>query len=53
MIALRSSSELERMAEAGAIADECMQMVLGLVSAGISTWELDREAESFIRKLSG
>lgn len=53
MIALRSSSELERMAEAGAIADECMQKVLGLVSAGISTWELDREAESFIRKHGG
>ena len=53
MIALRSSSEIERLAEAGAIADECMHMVLDLVRAGISTWELDQKAESFIRKHGG
>jgi len=53
MIALRSSAEIQRLADAGAIADECMQMVLELVRAGVSTWELDQKAESFIRKHGG
>ena len=50
MIALRSSQEIEALAESGRLAEECMLMLEGLVQEGISTWEIDREAETFIRR---
>ncbi len=49
MIALRSSHEIELLAESGRLAEDCMQMLMGLVEEGISTWEIDREAEHYIR----
>jgi len=53
MIQLRTSEEIERMAQAGALADECMQMLVQRVEPGITTGELDREAEQFIRSRGG
>lgn len=49
MIALRSEHEIGLLAESGCLAEDCMQMLMGLVQEGISTWEIDREAESYIR----
>ncbi len=49
MIVIKSDKEIEAMAEAGRIAGLCLKHLGQLIQPGISTQELDIEAESFIR----
>jgi methionyl aminopeptidase len=49
MITLKSARELEVMARAGRIVAESLALVRSLVRPGVSTEELDGEAERFIR----
>lgn len=53
MVTLKSSREIEIMAAAGAIACRALALVRQLVRPGISTGELDREAEASIRQQGG
>ncbi|MFD1395769.1 type I methionyl aminopeptidase [Kroppenstedtia eburnea] len=50
MIILKSAKELERMREAGRIVHETHQMLKEAIRPGVTTRELDRLAEQFIRK---
>ncbi|PTX58202.1 methionine aminopeptidase type I [Melghirimyces profundicolus] len=50
MIILKSSKELERMRTAGRIVYETHQLIKEAIRPGVTTGELDRLAESFIRK---
>jgi len=49
MIILKTDEEIEIMALAGRIAAECLSMLGKIVEPGITTRELDRIAEAFIR----
>ncbi len=49
MIHLKSSDEIERLFEAGQLTAAVHERVAALIEPGVSTWELDQEAESFIR----
>lgn len=49
MIQIRTSRELKIQREAGRITAECMELVASMVKPGVSTLELDRAAERFIR----
>jgi methionyl aminopeptidase len=49
VIIKKSPSEIEQMAEAGAILVKTMDLLAGKVRAGVTTGELDRAAEKFIR----
>ena len=50
MIILKSAKELERMRKAGRIVYETHQMLKEAIRPGVTTRELDRLAEKFIRK---
>ena len=53
MIQLKSAREIETMAEGGRILGATVQMLKGVVRAGMSTRELDAIAEEFIRSHPG
>jgi methionyl aminopeptidase len=46
---LKKPEEIEKMARAGVILGECLEHLAGLVRAGITTLDLDRAADTFIR----
>jgi len=50
---LKSPREIDTMAKAGAIVHATLELCRGLVKPGISTEDLDREAERFIRSHPG
>ncbi len=50
MIELKTNRQLEKMREAGRIVAETLNLLKKAVQAGITTQELDRLAEDFIRK---
>lgn len=49
MINIRSESEIEKISKACQIVKETLELIEGLISPGITTIELDTEAENFIR----
>ena len=53
MIQLKSQREIEAMAEGGRILAETVEMLRNSVAPGLSTMDLDRLAEDFIRSHSG
>jgi methionyl aminopeptidase len=53
MITIKSAREVETMTAAGRILAETLQLLAGRVAPGVSTWELDRVAEEFIRSHPG
>ncbi len=53
MIVRKSAAELEAMREGGRITAACLKMLVENVWAGVSTKELDRMAEEFIRSRGG
>lgn len=53
MISIKSPREIDTMARAGHIVYETLQLMRGLVKPGITTEDLDREAEAFIRSHPG
>jgi methionyl aminopeptidase len=53
MVTLKSPREIDTMARAGAIVAATLDLCRGLVRPGLSTEELDREAEKFIRGHKG
>jgi methionyl aminopeptidase len=52
-VELKSNAELQAMAKAGDVAGRTLQAVAKAIEVGISTKELDRVAENFIRKNGG
>lgn len=52
-VTIKSHAQLEKMRVAGRLVGETLNHLEKLVEVGISTYELDREAESFIRKHGG
>jgi methionyl aminopeptidase len=53
MVTLKSPREIDTMARAGAIVEATLNLCRGLVKPGISTEDLDRDAEKFIRSHPG
>ena len=53
MIHIRNESEIARLREAGRRTAQCMQFLGGLIDCGITTGELDSQAEYFIRENGG
>jgi methionyl aminopeptidase len=53
VIQLKSSREIELMALGGKILAASVEMLRGAVHPGMSTWELDKQAEEFIRSHDG
>lgn len=53
MIQIRNHSEIAKLREAGRQTARCMEYISGLIAPGITTGELDRLAEQFIRKNGG
>lgn len=53
MIIRKSQPEIEKMARAGTVVRECLEMLGREVGPGITTGELDRLAEEFIRSRGG
>ena len=53
MIHIRNESEIAMLREAGRRTAQCMEHLRGLVAPGITTGELDKEAEQFIRSHGG
>jgi len=53
MITIKSSREIDTMAEAGRLVAETLALVASHVAPGVSTGELDRVAEDFIRSHPG
>ncbi|MEO5825336.1 MAG: type I methionyl aminopeptidase [Gemmatimonadales bacterium] len=53
MITLKSQREIETMAQAGRILYDTLQLMRRIVQPGMSTEDLDREAERFIRSHPG
>ena len=53
MIHIKSQREIQLMREAGAVADTCMSQVEAMVRPGVTTGEIDRMAEAFIRNAGG
>jgi methionyl aminopeptidase len=53
LIVRKSAAELEAMREGGRITAACLKMLVKNVRAGISTKELDRMAEEYIRSCGG
>jgi len=49
VIVIKSPREIDTMAEAGRILAETLALVSSQVVPGLSTWELDEDAEEFIR----
>ena len=52
-ITIKSPSQLEKMRVAGRLVGETLNYLETLVEVGVSTYELDKEAEAFIRKHGG
>ena len=52
-VTIKSPSQLDKMRVAGRLVGETLNHLETLIEVGISTYELDREAESFIRKHGG
>ena len=50
MISVKSKNEIEKMTVAGRITGEVLEVVHEHVKPGVTTWELDKIAEDFIRK---
>ena len=50
MITIKSAAEIERLDAAGRVVEETLRLMATLVQPGVTTLELDREAEAFIRK---
>jgi len=46
---LKKPDEIEKMARAGVILGECLEHLAGMVRSGLTTLDLDREADAFIR----
>ena len=53
MIQLKSATEIDTISAAGAIVAEVLEMAASTVTAGLSTGELDRQAEALIRSHAG
>ena len=53
MIRLKTADEIEGIARAGRIVGETLALVAERALPGVSTAELDREAEAFIRSHDG
>lgn len=53
MIVRRSKAELAKMAAAGHVLADCLDMLVEATKPGVTTGELDRLAESFIRARGG
>ncbi len=53
MIKIKSQAEIEKMARAGAVVRECLELMGREVAPGVTTRELDRLAEEFIRSRGG
>lgn len=53
MITLKSRREIETMAQAGRIVHDTLELMRQIVEPGMSTEDLDREAERFIRSHPG
>ena len=53
MVTLKSPREIDTMARAGVILEATLSLCRGLVKPGVSTEDLDREAEKFIRSHPG
>lgn len=53
MISLKTKAEQELMEEACRLTARCMELVGSMVRPGVSTAELDRAAEDFIRRAGG
>ena len=53
MITVKSAREVELMARAGRIVADVLALVRSRTAPGVSTWELDRVAEEFIRSHDG
>ena len=53
MIARKEPAQIAKMARAGEIVAGCLQMMKGASRPGVSTAELDRQAEDFIRGRGG
>jgi len=51
MITLKSAHEIDQMRRAGAVVARILQDMAEMVAPGITTWDLDRLAESRIREL--
>ncbi|MBO4385176.1 MAG: type I methionyl aminopeptidase [Clostridia bacterium] len=52
-VTIKSASQLEKMRVAGRLVGETLNHLEKLVGVGVSTWDLDHEAEAFIRKNGG
>src|SRR6185295_5817341 len=50
MIIRKSKAEIEKMRSAGRIVAEVLQRLAGMVAPGVTTLDLDREAERMIRE---
>lgn len=53
MIFIKTAAEQESIAKACRLTAQCMELLSSMIRAGVSTEELDRAAESFIRKHGG
>lgn len=53
MIGRKTPAQIEQMAVAGAVHARCMKMLTAMVRPGVTTAELDRAAEKFIRSQGG
>jgi methionyl aminopeptidase len=53
VIQLKSAREIDLMAQGGRILGETIARLRGCVRAGMSTWDLDKTAEEFIRSHEG
>lgn len=53
MIIRKSTEEIKRIAEAGRVLRECLDKLIEAAQPGVTTKELDRLAESFIRSRGG
>ena len=53
MIQIKSSREIELMRQAGSILEQTRQMVSKHIKPGVTTYQLDKLAETHIRKLGG
>ena len=53
MIQLKSAAEQVQMRKACRLTAQCMEHIAGMIAPGVTTGELDRAAEAFIRKHGG
>lgn len=53
MIIKKTPEQIEKMAEAGRLHADCMKMLIAETRAGVTTAELDRKAEDYIRAHGG